>query len=195
MHIAVAFATHPAQPVQLQTPCLAHPQPLLLQLHGLLRSNSSTVPQFAAAAPPPVQTPYQAAAVGLTAAGGPMSPTRGLASGASPLAKAVSAPERDLWLAAASLASEAEAKQQEAAAAAAAAAAASASFSFHPQPPSPTFGRIPVAGLASASGSAAGSGLWSTSGGGGAGGSSSGASLNRSAGGSGQYRSLSEFSY
>lgn len=168
------------------------PNPTLLQLQGVLRGSSATAQQFAAAAGPPLQAPYQAA---LPAAGSPMSPTRGLAAGAYPLAKAVSAPERDLWLTAASLASEAEAKQQEAAAAAAAAAAASASFSFHPQPPSPTFGRMPGAGLASASGSAAGSGLWSTSAGGGAGGSSSGASLNRSAGGSGQYRSLSDFSY
>ncbi|KAL4433854.1 hypothetical protein ABPG75_000295 [Micractinium tetrahymenae] len=166
-----------------------------VQLQGLLRGSSATTQQFAAAAAPQLQTSYQAAAAALTAAAGsPMSPTRGLAGGGSPLAKAVSAPERDLWLTAASLASEAEAKQQEAAAAAAAAAAASASFSFHPQPPSPTFGRMAGPGLASASGSAAGSGLWSNSGGG-AGGSSSGASLNRSAGGSGQYRSLSDFSY
>lgn len=107
---------------------------------------------------------YNPAAAAAMGPSSPLSPTRGLpASGASPLAKAVSAPERDLWMTAASLAAEAEQKQQEAAAAAAAAAAASAEFSFHVQPASPTFGRLgPLAG-------SGGSGLWAGGGAAGAG--------------------------
>lgn len=124
--------------------------------------------------------------------GGMQSPSRGggLQGSGSPLAKAVSAPERDLWMAAASLAAEAEAKQQEAAAAAAAAAAASAEFSFHvQQPASPTFGRMgPLA-------HSGGSGLWSNSAGGSAnslGRAGGGASTGSSASG---LRPLSDFSY
>lgn len=191
---AHALSLHFAsRPTDLCPHSCTHPTPCL-QFQGLLRGNSATQQQFAAAQQP--QLPYHAAAAALAAAGSPMSPTRGLSGGGSPLAKAVSAPERDLWMAAASLASEAEQKQQEAAAAAAAAAAASANFSFHPQPPSPTFARM-GGPLGSAPGSAAGSGLWSTSGGSGAAGGTT-SSINRSAGGSagsGQYRTLSDFSY
>jgi hypothetical protein len=141
--------------------------PPLPQIQSLLRG-AATAPQaygqqYAAPPLPP-----------------PLSPTRGLHSPGSPLSKAVSMPERDLWLAAASLASEAEQKQHEAAAAAAAAAAASASFSFHPQPPSPSFARLP--GLGPSGGSAGGSGLWSSS----TGGSSAGGNV---------LRTLSELSY
>ena len=125
-------------------PCTLHPQ----GLQGLFRGGSASQQQFQAA----LQYNAAAAAMGPPS---PLSPTRGLAaSGGSPLAKAVSAPERDLWMTAASLAAEAEQKQHEAAAAAAAAAAASAEFSFHVQPASPTFGRLgPLAG-------APGSGMW-----------------------------------
>ncbi|PRW57988.1 ankyrin repeat [Chlorella sorokiniana] len=111
-------------------------------LQGLFRAGSASQQQYQSA----LQfNPAAAAAMGPSS---PLSPSRGLpASGASPLAKAVSAPERDLWMAAASLAAEAEQKQHEAAAAAAAAAAASAEFSFHVQPTSPSFGRLgPLAG-------------------------------------------------
>lgn len=97
-------------------------------LQGLFRAGSASQQQYQGA----LQFNPAAAAMGPSS---PLSPTRGLsASGASPLAKAVSAPERDLWMTAASLAAEAEQKQHEAAAAAAAAAAASAEFSFHVQP-------------------------------------------------------------
>jgi hypothetical protein len=128
---------------------LPSPSRTLQGLQGLFRAGSASQQQYQSA----LQfNPAAAAAMGPSS---PLSPSRGLpASGASPLAKAVSAPERDLWMAAASLAAEAEQKQHEAAAAAAAAAAASAEFSFHVQPTSPSFGRLgPLAG-------SGGSGLW-----------------------------------
>lgn len=124
------------------------PTPRPQGLQGLFRAGSASQQQYQGA----LQFNPAAAAMGPSS---PLSPTRGLsASGASPLAKAVSAPERDLWMTAASLAAEAEQKQHEAAAAAAAAAAASAEFSFHVQPASPSYGRLgPLAG-------SGGSGLW-----------------------------------
>lgn len=181
-------AAHMQSPARSKSDMLSSFQAALsdVQMQGLLRGNSATQQQYAAAA---AQQPLSYHGSPLAGGiGGPMSPTRALAGVGSPLAKAVSAPERDLWLAAASLANEAEQKQHEAVAAAAAAAAASANFSFHPQPPSPSYGR-----MGGAPGPAAGSGLWSNSPGAGA--NTSGLHRAGSSPGAGHFRSLPDFSY
>ncbi|KAI3434624.1 hypothetical protein D9Q98_002691 [Chlorella vulgaris] len=142
------------------------------QMQGLLRSMAQQHQQHAPQMPAHHQYQHQQLPqYGTASLAASTSPTRGLQSSGSPIAKAVSMPERDLWLAAASLATEAEQKHHEAAAAAA---AASASFSFRPpQPPTPAFGRLPLPALGGGGGSSASGGsggLWSSTGGSGSGG-------------------------
>lgn len=152
--------------------CPSYSPSPLPQMQGLLRSMAQQHQQHAPQMPAHHQYQHQQLPqYGTASLAASTSPTRGLQSSGSPIAKAVSMPERDLWLAAASLATEAEQKHHEAAAAAA---AASASFSFRPpQPPTPAFGRLPLPALGGGGGSSASGGsggLWSSTGGSGSGG-------------------------